>query len=252
LNKTQIDGIRQEFKIDVFQTDGAAIKLFMADMDSTIVNGETLDDMAEIAGIGDKVADITARAMAGELDFEGALMERVGLLKGQPASIIDEALFRMTLNKGAEKLLNHLKSKDIYCVLVSGGFTQFTSDVAEHLEFDAHFGNILLTGQTTNVQDITFLAQNVPAIIPPEDLVITGEVGKPILDKNFKQKKLQELQNAMQFNASEIMGIGDGANDLPMLKAAGVGVAYYGKPLLRESLINQINYTDLSSLIYLT
>lgn len=229
LPKNEMDSIRQEFKIDVFQTDGASIKLFMADMDSTIVQGETLDDMASLVGIGEKISDITARAMRGELDFESAILERVGLLKNMHASIIDDAIAEMELNKGARELLSHLKYKGTYSVLISGGFTQFTSCVAKDLGFDNHFGNEL--------------------IIQGEKL--TGDVGRPILDKNFKLQKLNDLKSEMQLNNNQIIAIGDGANDLPMLSNAGVGVAYFGKPILKDNLINQINYTDLSSLIYL-
>lgn len=229
LSKQILDQIRVEFKIDVFQTSDTPIKLFMADMDSTIVSGETLDDMAEFVGIGDKVAEITARAMRGELDFEQAIDGRVGLLKGMSADIIDQALSNMTYNKGAKELLSHLKSKNVHCVLISGGFTQFTSQVAQDLEFDAHFGNELII----------------------ESDILTGTVKRPILDKNFKAQKLDDLKFTMNLESENIMAIGDGANDLPMLSNAGVGVAYFGKPLLRETIINRVEYTDLSSLIYI-
>jgi len=228
LDKNMIDSIRQEFRVDIFQTDGAPIKLFMADMDSTIVSGETLDDMAELVGIGDNVAEITTRAMRGELDFEQAIDERVALLAGMPTDIIDQALAEMTLNEGARELLSRLKSKNIHCVLVSGGFTQFTSAVAHDLEFDKNFGNELII----------------------DNDVLSGQVQRPILDKNFKHQKLNDLKSSMDLETANIMAIGDGANDLPMLSNAGIGVAYQGKSLLKDSLINQINYTDLSSLIY--
>ncbi len=248
--KDTLDAVRQEFKVDIFQTDGAPIKLFMADMDSTIVSGETLDDMAALCGIGEQIASITDRAMRGELDFEAALNERIALLKGMSVSILDQALNEMQLNEGAEILLKHLKSKDIYCVLVSGGFMQFTSHIADQLGFDAHYGNVLLTEPQKDVRDISFLGQGAPAIVPPDQLVLSGEVQKPILDKQFKNQKLQELQSAMNLQSSEVMAIGDGANDLMMLESAGVGVSYFGKPLLKETLINQINCTDLSALTY--
>ena len=229
LDKETLDAIRHEFHIDVLQSDGHSIKLFMADMDSTIVQGETLDDMAELVGIGDKVAEITARAMRGELNFEAAILERVGLLKNMPANIIDQALSQMEYNEGAQELLTHLNSKGVYCVLISGGFTQFTSHVAHDLGFDDHFGNNLVI----------------------HDGVLVGDVHRPILDKDFKLKKLNELKLSMALSAPEIMAIGDGANDLPMLSEAGIGISYHGKPLLQDTLINQIKYTDLSSLIYI-
>lgn len=229
LDKNIIDDIRMAFKIDIFQTSGTPIKLFMADMDSTIIQGETLDDMAALAGVGDKIATITALAMRGELDFETALTERIQLLASQSTDLIERALHSTHINKGADILVNHLKSKGIYCVLVSGGFTQFTAHVAEKLGFDAHFGNefIIENGQ------------------------LTGDVTRPILDKDFKLKKLHDYQLSMELSPDNIMAIGDGANDLPMLYESGIGVAYHGKPLLRDALINQINYSDLSSLIYL-
>lgn len=228
LDKKVIDLIRQKFCVDVFQTDGAPIKLFMADMDSTIVSGETLDDMADLVGIGDKVAEITARAMRGELNFESAIDERVGLLKGMSTDIIDTALSEMKINDGARELLAHLKSNNVYCVLISGGFTQFTSAVADDLGFDANFGNELIIDNNT----------------------LTGTVKRPILDKNFKLQKLKDLKSFMNLKTENIMAIGDGANDLPMLSSAGHGISYHGKPLLKDSLVNQIHYTDLSSLIY--
>jgi phosphoserine phosphatase len=229
LDKAVLDAIRVEFKIDVFQTpDKPNYKLFLADMDSTIVMGETLDDMADMAGIGDKISDITVRAMRGELDFEQALTERVKMLEGMPASLIDRALKGLRLNAGAEKLLTHLKSKGIYCVLISGGFTQFTSHVTKQLGFDAHFGNELIINGDKFAGTVTF----------------------PILDKNFKDQKLVELQKSMDLTSDQIIAIGDGANDLPMLQSAGLGVAYHGKPLLRDALINRIDFGDLSSLIY--
>jgi phosphoserine phosphatase len=232
LPKDGCDAIRQEFRVDVFQQkmDQREKKLFLADMDSTIVAGETLDDMAFKAGLGDKIAAITDRAMRGELDFEQALKTRVGMLAGLSTDIIEETLNELIINSGADQLLTHLKSKEVYCVLISGGFTQFTSVVADRLGFDAHFGNELII----------------------EDSVLTGNVKLPILDKNFKRQKLDDLAKQMDLRPHETMAIGDGANDLPMLKAAGFGVGYYPKPLLKDTLINRIEHTDLSSLIYVT
>lgn len=229
-NKTILDQIRKEFKVDIFQQDinHRSKKLFMADMDSTIVSGETLDDMATLAGIGSAIASITTRAMRGDLDFEQALRERVGMLKEFPRTIIDQAIEDMKYNKGARQLLSHLKSKNIHCVLISGGFTQFTSHVANELKFDQHFGNDLII----------------------ENDCITGDVGTPILDKNFKAEKLKKLSTQMKLSSHEVIAIGDGANDLDMLQNAGMGIGYYPKPLLKDALINRIEYTDLSSLIY--
>ena len=230
-DKDTLDQIRKDYRIDILQRDADAppIKLFMADMDSTIVKGETLDDMAERAGIGDHVKKITERAMRGELDFVQALTERVSLLSGKSTDLIAQALDDLEYNAGAKSLLTHLKNKNIQCILVSGGFTQFTGKVAIELGFDEHYGNILSTHHDA----------------------LTGVVQHPVLDKNFKANKLATLIKDNNLTEGQVMAIGDGANDLPMLEAAGLGISYYGKPLLREKLINRIEYTDLSTLIYL-
>lgn len=230
VQKDVLDDIRSRFHVDVFQQgpDRDPYKLFLADMDSTIVYGETLDDMASKAGIGDQIATITARAMAGEIDFEGALKERVALLANMPQAILDETLDELQLNEGAERLLSHLKHNNVHCVLISGGFTAFTEKVAEKLGFDRNFGNQL---------DV-------------QNGLLTGKVLPPILDKAFKRDTLLELVEVMNIESKQTIAIGDGANDLPMLQSAGMGVGYYPKPLLQESLINRIEYTDLSSLIY--
>tara|TARA_B100001750_G_scaffold185399_1_gene154457 strand:+ start:1031 stop:1933 length:903 start_codon:yes stop_codon:yes gene_type:complete len=253
VQKDHMDIIRKSFKIDLFLTpDDTDIKLFVADMDATIVKGETLDDMAEMAGIGAPIASITERAMRGELDFETALLERIKLLQGYPSSLIARALENLAFNKGAEELLIHLKRKGVYCILVSGGFTPFTSFVAEKLGFDAHYGNDFVMGPPpTGPEKISFLGQIPPLVTDPATSVFTGEVKKPILDKDIKLEKLRQYQADMIITDDQIMCIGDGANDLPMLSAVNLGVAYYGKPLLRDALINRIDYTDLRSLSYL-
>lgn len=231
VSKDILDDIRSTFQVDVFQQDldHAPYKLFLADMDSTIVQGETLDDMASKAGIGDQIATITAHAMAGEIDFEGALKERVALLANMPQAILYETLDELQLNEGAERLLSHLKHNNVHCVLISGGFTAFTEKVAEKLGFDRNFGNQL---------DV-------------QNGLLTGKVHPPILDKAFKRDKLLELVEVMNIESKQTIAIGDGANDLPMLQTAGIGVGYYPKPLLRDQLINRIEYTDLSALMYI-
>lgn len=230
LTKDRMDFIRKEFHIDVFQTEEENdIRLLIADMDATIVEGETLDDMAAMAGIGDEIAAITDRAMRGELDFKQALTERVKRLQGYPAALIDRVLNSMVYSSGVAELMAHLKARKVHCVLVSGGFTQFTARVAADLGFDAHFGNTLCV----------------------EDGIMTGAVAEPILDKNFKYQKLLELKARQGITAEQVMAIGDGANDVPMLEAAGVGIAYHAKPIVRDAIANRIDYTDLKSLMYL-
>lgn len=230
LSKTELDDIRHVHRIDIFQQklSDRPKKLFMADMDATIVDAETLDEMAARAGIGDKIAAITERAMRGELDFRQALTERVAMLAGIEDSVIQETLNGMSVNKGAEELLRALKKSGVYCVLISGGFTQFTGQIAKNLGFDADFGNELMI----------------------ENNRVTGRVAEPILGKEAKKNKLDELRVAMGLQTSDICAVGDGANDLPMLQAAGFGVGYYPKPLLVQNLDNMIRYTDLSSLCY--
>ena len=230
LSKKRMDSIRLTHQVDLFQQkeNEREKKLFLADMDSTIVIGETLDDMAAKVGLGDKIAEITARAMRGEIDFEVALTERVEMLSGISTDIVAQCVAETRINMGADKLLKFLKARGIYCVLISGGFTEFTSVIADQLGFDAHFGNELIIDQG----------------------FLTGGVKRPILGKDFKKTKLDELSLSMKIVPHEVMAIGDGANDFPMLTAAGLGVAYYPKPLLKEALNNRIEYTDLSSLIY--
>ena len=225
-----LDGIRDRFQIDVFcqQRELRAKKLFMADMDATMVVEETLDELAGYAGIGNQIAAITTRAMNGELDFQSALHERVALLAGLPEKALHQTHERMTFSPGAKMLLTSLKNHGLYCVLVSGGFTFFTTRVAESLEFDEHHGNTLLL----------------------ENGELTGKVALPVLDKTFKQKCLMETAERMGIALSETIAIGDGANDLPMLQAAGLGIGWRSKPILREALDNHILFGGLDTLLF--
>lgn len=217
-------------KIDIFCTSAShrRKKLFLADMDSTIVTSETLDELAEEAGLKEKISDITARAMRGEIDFFDALRERVSLLEGLPTDAIKRTLQATKISKGADILLNTLKSHHVYCVLVSGGFTFFTNDIAQQLGFDANHGNIL---------DI-------------QDNALTGKVIEPILDKEAKLTFLKDYTQKQKIDLRDTVAIGDGANDLPMLSHAGLGLGYHPKPLLEDSLINCIRHTDLTSVLY--
>lgn len=233
LNIDQMQSLRallENDKIDVFctRTDNRLKKLLIADMDSTIVTSETLDELAAEAGIKDKVAKITERAMRGELDFHDALRERVALLKGLPDSALQKTLDDTVISEGAEKLVQVMRTHEAFCTLVSGGFTYFTSAIAKSLGFNTHHGNTLHV----------------------ENNKLTGTVGTPILDKNSKLSFLKLYCEELNIDISDTVAIGDGANDLPMLTHAGLGIGYYPKPLLEETLLNCIRFTDLTSVLY--
>jgi len=221
-------------KVDVFVTPekNRRKKLLLADMDSTIVQGETLDDLAAYAGIKDQIAAITARAMNGELDFHTAIRERVGLLKGLSAEMLHKTLQETYLNKGAKTLVQTMKKNDAVCVLISGGFTFFTEAIARQTGFHHHHGNHL------NI----------------DDQVLAGTVGEPILDKDSKRDYLHNYVADLALDLFDVLTIGDGANDLPMLLAAqnadGLGMGYYAKPAVAQQLTNVIRHTDLTAALY--
>ncbi|MEJ2123937.1 MAG: phosphoserine phosphatase SerB [Alphaproteobacteria bacterium] len=203
-------------------------RMLVADMDSTIIGQESLDEIADAVGIGPQITAITERAMRGEMDFETALKERIELLKGFPEaklqSILDE---RITLNPGAETLLATMLKNNARAVLVSGGFTLFTQAIAERLGFDAHYGNRFIM----------------------EDGAITG-VAEPILGQDAKLATLRQEAADNGIDLTEVIAVGDGANDLSMLKAAGVGVAYHAKPIVACEAAARINHGDLTTLLY--
>lgn len=217
-------------KLDInWQFRQHPVRLLLADMDSTIITSESLDDLAEMAGIGEAVQDITRRAMAGALDFEEALNERVSMLAGQPDSLLKRLIEETQFMPGAETLLRTLKAQDVACYLVSGGFTFLTSVVAQKLGFDGHYANQMAI----------------------EDGQLAGTVIGPILGREAKLERLLERAHTHGIDLSESCCIGDGANDLAMLRAAGLGVAYQGKPLLRQEINTQLNHTDLTGLLFL-
>lgn len=208
---------------------GRRKRLLIADMDSTIITSESLDDLASYAGIGDKIAPITARAMRGELDFEEALKERVAMLAGHPSSLLDRLLSEVEVTQGAQTLVATMRRDGAYTALVSGGFTSLTGPVRERLGFHTDRANIL------NVADGSF----------------AGTVGEPILGRDAKLVALNEFCAELGIGPANAVTVGDGANDLAMLQAAGMGVAFRGKPAVREAAGFRIDHGDLSGLLYL-
>ena len=217
-------------KIDVFcqRESDRQKKLLLADMDSTIVVGETLDDLADFAGVKDQVAAITERAMNGEIAFDGALRERVALLTDLEESALKETAAEIQIMDGAKALVGGMKENGATCVLVTGGFTYFADEIGTKVGFDHVHGNQLML----------------------EGGKLTGEVIAPILDKESKLAFLQQYIKELGLSPDETLAIGDGANDLPMLEAAGLGIGYHPKGLLKEKLLNIIEHGDLSAVLY--
>ena len=209
--------------------EGRKKKMLLADMDSTMIQQECIDELAEEAGVGERVKDITAKAMNGELDFEGALTERVGLLKGLPESVIGKVLAeRITYMPGGRELLATMKADGAYAALVSGGFTAFTASVAGALGFDENRANTLLV----------------------EGGKLTGEAGRPILGREAKVQALEEITARLGITEADVIAVGDGANDLGMLTRAGAGVALHAKPSVAAECDIRINHGDLTALLY--
>ena len=209
---------------------GRKKRLLIADMDSTMICQECIDELADEAGVGAHVAGITARAMNGELDFEAALRERVGLLKGLPVAVIDSVLRdRITLMPGGKVLLATMKANGAYAALVSGGFTAFTAAIAATLGFDENRANTLLT----------------------EGETLSGQVADPILGKQAKLDALEDITARLGITPEEAVAVGDGANDLAMLNRAGMGVALHAKPSVAAECEVRVNHGDLTALLYL-
>jgi phosphoserine phosphatase len=222
----------QSMRVDMMvqAAEGRKKRLLIADMDSTMIRQECIDELANEAGVGARVANITARAMNGELDFEGALRERVGLLKGLPEAVIGQVLRdRITLMPGGPVLLATMKANGAYAALVSGGFTAFTAAVARKLGFDENRANTLHVAEGA----------------------LAGTVAEPILGKEAKLQALNEITARLGITPAEALAVGDGANDLPMLKAAGTGVALHAKPTVQAQCKVRVNHGDLSALLYL-
>ena len=204
-------------------------KLFLADMDSTMIGQECIDELADFAGLKAHVAAITERAMRGEIAFEPALRERVALLKGLPVSVIDDVLKeRITLTPGGRELVGTMRANGAYTCLVSGGFTAFTSKVAAMVGFQENRANTLLA----------------------EDGKLTGTVAEPILGREAKLATLRELREAFDIDDIDTLAVGDGANDLGMIQDAGLGVAYHAKPAVAAAAHARIDHGDLTALLY--
>lgn len=204
-------------------------KLFLADMDSTMIGQECIDELADLVGMKAHVAAITERAMRGEIEFEPALRERVALLKDLPASVVDEVLAkRITLTPGGRELVATMRAHGAYTCLVSGGFTRFSSAVAAKLGFQENRANELV------VRDGKF----------------TGEVREPILGRAAKLATLVDLMESFDLDDVDSVVVGDGANDLAMIQAAGLGVAYHAKPAVAAAAAARIDHGDLTALLY--
>jgi phosphoserine phosphatase len=210
-------------------TAGRRKRLLLADMDSTMIQQECIDELAAEAGVGAHVAGITARAMNGELDFNEALRERVALLKGLPEAVIEQVFnHRITLMPGGPVLLATMKAHGARAALVSGGFTEFTKRIAMRLGFDENRANVLHI----------------------ESGLLTGTVAEPILGREAKVQALREITAQMGITPADAIAVGDGANDLGMLGLAGMGVALHAKPSVAAQCDIRINHGDLTALLY--
>jgi phosphoserine phosphatase len=204
--------------------------LFLADMDSTMIGQECIDELADYVGLKPRVAAITERAMRGEIEFAPALHERVALLKGLPASVVDEVIAaRIKLTPGARTLIATLRRNGAYTCLVTGGFTLFTARIAAMLGFDENRAN---------------------ALVLDADGRLTGEVAEPIFGREGKLATLIELTRRLGIAADETLVAGDGANDIAMIQAAGLGVAYHAKPKVAAAAAARIDHGDLTALLY--
>ena len=202
--------------------------LLVADMDSTIVTGETLDELAAIAGVGEQVAAITRRSMNGEIDFAAALHERVALLRGLELAALERTWAGVRLTPGALVLVATMRAHNATAALVSGGFSFFTGRVAALCGFDVHRANTLVD----------------------DGAALTGAVGEPVLDRDAKLAVLQELAAARGLKLGATLAVGDGANDLAMVAAAGMGVAFHAKPVVAAAARFRVDHADLRALLF--
>ena len=229
-----IDNVREmifDRPLDIVSqpTLGRRKKLLVADMESTIIENEMLDELAATYGIDEAIADITARAMAGELEFDAAIKKRVAMLKGLSESALKDALTTIRITPGAAALVATMRTKKAYCALVSGGFEFFTGWVRRRLGFNYDQANRLEIA----------------------DGKLIGTVKEPILGRDAKREALMRLSAEQGINADGAITVGDGANDLAMLEAAGMGVAFHAKPIVAERARVRIEHGDLTALLYI-
>jgi phosphoserine phosphatase len=214
----------------VQKAEGRIKRLFLADMDSTMIGQECIDELAAELGLKEHIAAITERAMRGEIDFEPAVRERVGLLKGLPISVVDKVITeRIRLTPGGIELVRTMRAAGAWTALVSGGFTVFTGPISTRIGFHEHRSNTLIVA----------------------DGLLTGEVGVPIVGKEAKLDTLRELAASKAVPMDLTLAVGDGANDLPMILAAGLGVAFHAKPRVAAEAQVRIDHGDLTALLYM-
>ena len=222
---------RDDLPIDIVVQPAMARrkKLFLADMDSTMIGQECIDELADFVGLKAHVAAITERAMRGEIEFEPALRERVALLKGLSVDVIGKVIEeRITLTPGGRELVTTMRAHGAYTCLISGGFTLFTKVIAEKIGFQENRGNELIV----------------------HDGKLTGEVKEPILGRDAKLATLIELREGFDLDNIDTLVVGDGANDLGMVQEAGLGIAYHAKPTVAAAAAARIDYGDLTALLY--
>ena len=220
----------KEIDLTVQRSIGRKKKVLIADMDSTMIHQECIDELAFVYEVGEKVSDITQKSMNGDIGFEDALRERVALLKGMKTSAVEEVLKnRISLVPGGKFLVNTMRHSGCYTALVSGGFTLFANFIGHELGFNEVRANELLFDYG----------------------VLSGLVKEPILGKSSKLTALTEISRLLGINTADCIAVGDGANDITMLSAAGLGVAFHAKPIVQDAADVKINFGDLTSLLFL-
>ncbi|MHA1527397.1 MAG: phosphoserine phosphatase SerB [Alphaproteobacteria bacterium] len=227
-----LDGALGGAAIDIacLPAAGRRKRLLLSDMDSTVIDQECIDELGALAGIGAEISAITAQVIRGDISFADALNRRVALLRGHKSGLLEQAYqTRITLKPGARTLVQTMRANGAHCVLVSGGFTYFTERIAARLGFHEHMGNALLI----------------------EDGLISGKVREPVLGRDAKRVALDRLCREHGITASDVLAVGDGANDIEMLLAAGLGVALHAAPAVRDAADACIDGADLTALLYL-